>query len=309
MAPGRPGATTGARPAGPLDGFAAPRPGGWLPHPLTTDPARAEAEAAKLLAAHHPGFAGHTVRCLTARYRSHVCTLTPPLTPSGPAAVIKRHADAAAYLGETIAYATLADEAVLPELYELADDARTLIVEYIPHPAPLPGDLDELIGAVAAIHTAPLRWPATTRQAMSRWTLTALRAAPPPAWITDPAAWHTTLQLHADAYGTAAVPIGHLDLKADHARRRWPERPATGHGGLVLVDTETLRPDLTGLPDLITLAWITRELHENAGPHVRQTYLAHVTARGAAWTTPTLTTALRAFATATGLASLYELDR
>ena len=47
-----------------------------------------------------------------------------------------------------------------------------------------------------------------------------------PAWITDPAAYREVLAVHLDAHGPHLVPLGHLDLKPEHLRRR-PVRPST----------------------------------------------------------------------------------
>ncbi|WP_331725896.1 hypothetical protein [Streptomyces sp. NBC_00470] len=89
------------------------------------------------------------------------------------------------------------------------------------------------------------------------------------------------------------MPLGHLDLKADHCRRK--------HGRLMLIDAETLRPDLTGMPDLITLAHLaTTDARVLSPTWVRQAYRRHTTQFGAQWSDAGLVNALRAFAAATG---------
>lgn len=284
-------------PGGPLDGAARPRPGGWLTTPLTTDPDTATAQARDLLARHHPTATG-PLRCLNARYRSATFTVGDP-----PTLIFKRHADDAAYLGETLAYQLLADDAVLPVLHGACDDSRTLLTGYLPAPVDLraPDAFAELLDTVARVHTAPARWPGPVADTMAGWRINALLAGPAPSWIRDGQAWGTTLELVATAHGPAHVPLGHMDLKADHARR-------THTGTLRIIDTETLRPDLTGLPDLITLAHLAAEIRLPRPPRwIRRTYLAATRTHGAQWTDPDLTAALHAFATATGLVSLHGI--
>ncbi|MGH3827931.1 MAG: hypothetical protein ACRDQX_12280 [Pseudonocardiaceae bacterium] len=73
-------------------------------------------------------------------------------------------------------------------------------------------------------------------------------------------------------------------------------------GRLAIVDAETLRPDLTGMPDLITLAWLAREIDlPMTSREVRHAYHNRVNKRGAHWPDTALVTALRAFAHATAL--------
>lgn len=231
-------------PAGPLDGAARTRPAGWLPHPLTTYPTAATEQAHDLLTRHHTAPFAAPVRCLAARYRSATFAVGAP-----PALILKRHAGSTAYLGETLAYQLLDGQALVPELREASDDALTLLTEYLPHPAALtrPRDWDELIGAVAGIHTASAVWDQAVSDAASIWTVRALLEAPVPDWITHPGQWQRALDAVASAHGDQHVPLGCLDLKPDHTRR-----DTTGR--LKIVDVETLRPDLTGLWDLIILA-------------------------------------------------------
>ncbi|MEV5574417.1 hypothetical protein AB0L06_30655 [Spirillospora sp. NPDC052269] len=229
-------------PAGPLDGAARTRPAGWLPHPLTTDPAAATEQAHDLLTRHHPTAAVGPLRCLTARYRSATFAVGAP-----PALILKRHADFTAYLGEVLAYQLLDGQALVPELREANDDTLTLLTEYLPHTVALTHacEWDELIGVVAGIHTTSAYWDRATSDAASGWTVRALLEAPVPDWITHPGQWQRALEVVAGAHGDQHVPLGCLDLKSDHARR-----DTTGR--LKILDVETLRPDLTGLWDLIT---------------------------------------------------------
>ncbi|KUN02054.1 hypothetical protein AQI95_28650 [Streptomyces yokosukanensis] len=285
--------------AGPLAGAARVRPDGWLATALTTDPDQAEAQARSLIYRHHPAAPG-PVRCLTARYRTATFTLGAP-----PRQLLKRHGDEAAYLGEVLAYQLLEGEQVLPELHSSSDTCRTLMVDFLEEIADIDHEdgFEELIAAVAAIHTAPARWPEHIAQTMSPWRLASTTASPVPAWIRDPAAWQDLLQLTASAHGEGHVPLGHLDLKADHCRRR-PD------GRLALVDAETLRPDLTGLPDLITLAYLGQVEGRTLAPRwARQAYRRHTNDLGAQWTDAGLVRALTAFATATGLTSLHGVDQ
>jgi len=98
------------------------------------------------------------------------------------------------------------------------------------------------------------------------------------------------------------VPLGNLDVKPDHARRR-------SDGPLVLIDVETLRPDLTGLPDLVTLAYISGDIAPDIPPNwVRHSYVQHINTLGAQWTDTALRYALLAFANATGLRSLHGVE-
>ena len=285
-------------PAGPLDGAARTRPDGWLPQPLTTDRALAEQQAATLLARYHPG-APTPIRCLTARYRTAAFALGDP-----PRQLLKRHADEAAYLGETLAYQLLAEERLLPALHGCCDSSLSLVVDYLHDSVDLTVEdtFEELVHAVAAIHTAPARWEPTIAEAMSAWRMDTAAASPAPGWISSPAHWHRLMRLVTEAHGPGHVPLGHLDLKPEHVRRR-PD------GHLALIDAETLRPDLTGLPDLITLAYLAGTDDRFPSPRrIRRAYLHHVNELGAQWTDGTLVDALTAFATATGLRSLHGVQ-
>lgn len=286
-------------PAGPLAGAAQMRPDGWLPTPLTTDAATAQAQAGPLLERYHPAHAGQPVRCLAARYRSHTLALGP-----GPQWVFKRHADEGSYLAETMAYQLLAGEGVLPELVAACDASRTLVTTYLPHPADLhqPQAFAELVGAVATVHTAPSRWPGEVTRTMAPWRLEAV-AAEPYEWVRDEVAWHQLLELLARAHGPGHIPVGNLDLKADHARRH-PD------GRLGIIDAETMRPYLTGIGDLVVLAHLATELdHRSPARWVRQLYVDHTRAWGAAWTTTTLRAAVAAYQAATGLHHAQGLDQ
>lgn len=281
-------------PAGPLDGAARTRPDGWLATPLTTDRAAAEREAYVILARHHDNELG-PVYCLTARYRTAVFALGVP-----PRRVLKRHADEAGYLGEVLAYELLADENVLPDLHRACDTSRTLLVDHLDEGVSLAGTdaFDELVRSVALIHTASARWQPEVAETMARWNAGAALHAPSPDWITCPDDWRWLLQLVTDAHGLDHVPLGHLDLKPEHVRRR-----ADGH--LALIDAETLRPDITGLPDLITLAHMADQQGHPPPRWVRHAYLHHVRELGAQWNDADLIRALTAFAAATGLHSLH----
>ncbi|MGC4950051.1 hypothetical protein ACLQ2N_28105 [Streptomyces sp. DT224] len=285
--------------AGPLAGAARVRPDGWLATPLTTVPAHAEAQARSLVHRHHPAAPG-PVRCLTARYRTAAFALGAP-----PRQLLKRHGDEAAYLGEVLAYQLLHDEAVLPDLHSTCDAALTLVVDFLDEGADITSEdgFDELIATVATIHTAPARWSPATAEAMSRWRLDTSTHAATPAWLREPASWRRLLQLTAEAHGDEHVPLGHLDLKADHTRRR-PD------GRLALIDAETLRPDLTGIPDLVTLAHLGQSEGRALSPQwIRHTYRRHTNRLGAQWSDAGLVGALHAFADATGLISLHGVDQ
>ncbi|MFE9457334.1 hypothetical protein [Streptomyces californicus] len=240
------------------------------------------------------------VRCLTARYRTATFTLGAP-----PRQLLKRHGDDAAYLGEVLAYQLLENERVLPELHGASDTSRTLVVDFLHEPADIEHEdgFDELIATVAAVHTAPARWPQHTTETMSPWCLATVADAPAPPWVRDPVAWRELLRLTATAHGDGHVPLGHLDLKADHCRRR-PD------GRFALIDAETLRPDLTALPDLITLAYLGHVEGRTLHPRwVRQAYRHHSNDLGARWSDGDLVRALTAFAKATGLNSLHGVDQ
>ncbi|MFI6281600.1 hypothetical protein [Streptomyces sp. NPDC050988] len=138
---------------------------------------------------------------------------------------------------------------------------------------------------------------------MSRWRLVNAANSPAPAWVRNPAAWRELLQLTTAAHGDDHVPLGHLDLKTDHCRRRPDKR-------LALIDAETLRPDLTGLPDLITLAYLAQVNGRALSPRwTRQAYRRHTNDLGAQWSDAGLVRALIAFAEATGLTSLHGADQ
>lgn len=284
-----------AAPAGPLDGAARTRPDGWLANPLSTDRALAERQARALLRQHHPD-APTSVLCISARYRTAAFALGDP-----PRQLLKRHADEAAYLGEMLAYEVLADEHVLPALRSSCDSSRTLVVDYLGDGVDLTeaDAFEELIHTVAVVHTATGRWHPAVAEAMSSWRVDIALSSSASDWISSPADWHHLMRLMADAHGPDHVPLGHLDLKPDHVRRH-PD------GRLALIDTETLRPDLTGLPDLITLAYIAGTNDRFPPPRwIRHAYLRHVNELGAEWTDVALVKALTAFATATGLHSLH----
>ncbi|WP_371588026.1 hypothetical protein [Streptomyces virginiae] len=281
-------------PAGPLDGAARTRPDGWLANPLTTDPVTAERQAYVILARHHAGEPG-PVRCLTARYRTAVFALGTPTRR-----VLKRHADEAGYLGEVLAYDLLAAENVLPVLHRACDTSRTLLVDHLDEAVMLAGTdaFDELVRSVALIHTTSARWQPEVAETMARWNAGTALHAPSPDWITRPDDWRWLLRLVTAAHGPDHVPLGHLDLKPEHVRRR-----ADGH--LALIDAETLRPDITGLPDLITLAHMADQQGHPSPRWVRHAYLHHVRELGAQWNDADLIRALTAFAAATGLRSLH----
>ncbi|MGE7439934.1 hypothetical protein [Kitasatospora sp. NPDC001175] len=283
-----------------LAGLARIRPAGWLATPMPADPDTLLARARQALAADHPGVDG-TLRLVSARYTAAVFTVhqaTGPLT-------LKLHADPIAYAGETLAYALLTGTATIPHLHAEGDSSLSLLLEHLPHPtdwsdAATPAVLAERI---AAVHTASLRLPQYATEAMTEFSLAHLALAPAPAWIADATAWSDVLAAHHDAYGPALVPLGHLDLKPEHLRLR-------ADGTVVLLDVETVRPDVTGLIDLVTLPAVYRQAgHEMHPAKVMDLYLNATAAHGASWTTSSLKAALRAFTAATGLQSLHGLDQ
>ncbi|MCC2275972.1 hypothetical protein LKL35_11160 [Streptomyces sp. ET3-23] len=278
---------------GPLDGAAQVRPDGWLTDPLTTNPEHAAAQARALLHRHHCASPG-PVRCLSARYRTAVFALGDP-----PTEILKRYGDEAAFQGEALAYQLLCDEGVLPELFSVHDASRTLVAEYLPEAADIrrPGVFEDLVTVVATVHTAPSRWHSDTAAAMALWRIDATTVPP---WVCTPEYWKQLLHMVAAAHGDGHVPLGHLDLKSDHARYR--------DGRLVLIDVETLRPDLTGIPDLVTLAYLATEHRILPPAEVRRLYRRHINQLGAHWSDPGLKAALVAFAQATGLRSLHGAD-
>jgi len=294
--------TASATAAQALAGLARIRPPGWLAAPMPADAVDLLVLARRVLAADHPGVNGR-VSVLSARYTAAVFAVHRP--PPESSLVLKLHADPVAYAGETLAYALLADTAPVARLYAEADQSRSLLLEYLPEPADWTAATMPalLVERVAAVHTASLRLPGEATEAMAGFTLAALRGAPAPDWITDPSAYGGVLAAHLDAYGPDLVPLGHLDLKPEHLRRR-PD------GELVLLDVESVRPDVTGLIDLVTLPAVLRQAgHELDPDRVLGLYLDATAAFGARWTAGSLKSALRAYATATGLESLHGLDR
>ncbi|MFE8977611.1 hypothetical protein ACFYM7_29920 [Streptomyces cyaneofuscatus] len=285
-----------------LTGLARIRPPGWLATPMPADPVNLLVRARRVLAADHPGVNGR-VSVLSARYTAAVFAVHRP--PPESSLVLKLHADPAAYAGETLAYALLADAAPVARLYAEADQSRSLLLEHLPEPADWTGATMPALLAerVAAVHTASLRLPGEAGEALAGFTLAALRGARAPAWITDPSAYGEVLAAHLDAYGPGLVPLGHLDLKPEHLRRR-PD------GELVLLDVESVRPDVTGLIDLVTLPAVLRQAGHDLDPdRVLGLYLDATAARGGNWTAGSLKDALCAYAAATGLQSLQGLDR
>ncbi|MFE7492170.1 hypothetical protein [Kitasatospora sp. NPDC057541] len=285
-----------------LTGLARTRPTGWLTTPMPTDPADLLVRARRALAADHPGVNGR-VSVISARYTAAVFAVHRP--PPHGSLVLKLHADPAAYAGETLAYALLAGTAPVARLHAEAEESLSLLLEYLPEPADWSGEAMPVVLAerVAAVHTASLRLPTEAAEAMAGFTLAALLDAPAPAWIADPAAYGEALAAHAHAYGPHLVPLGHLDLKPEHLRRR-PD------GEVVLLDVESVRPDVTGLIDLVTLPAVLRQAGHELGPdRLLGLYLDATAARGGNWTADSLKAALRAYAAATGLESLHGLDR
>ncbi|MFI5756660.1 hypothetical protein [Streptomyces sp. NPDC051569] len=283
-----------------LTGLARVRPAGWLATPMPADPAALLARARQALADDHPGVLGR-VSVVSARYTAAVFAVH----RAEGSLVLKLHADAAAYAGETLAYALLADTAPVTLLYAEGESSLSLLLEYLPEPVDwtrtgMPAVLAE---SVAAVHTASLRLSDYVAEAMADFSLVALHGAPAPAWITNPAAYGEVLAAHQDAYGPTLVPLGHLDLKPEHLRQR-------ADGQVVLLDVESVRPDVTGLIDLVTLPTVLRQAgHELSPARVLDLYLEATAARGASWTAASLKAALRAYAAATGLESLHGLDR
>ncbi|MEW1694269.1 hypothetical protein [Streptomyces sp. NPDC091278] len=285
-----------------LTGLARIRPAGWLATPMHADPVALLARARQVLAADHPGVNGR-VSVVSARYTAAVFTVHRP--PPENSLVLKLHADPAAYAGETLAYALLADTTPVARLYAEGEESLSLLLEYLPEPADWTGaGMPALLAErVAAVHTASLRLPGEAAEAMAGFSLAALHGAPPLAWIADPAAYREVLAAHLDVYGPRLVPLGHLDLKPEHLRGR-PD------GEVVLLDVESVRPDVTGLIDLVTLpAVLLQAGHELSPARVLGLYLDATAALGARWTARSLKAALRAYAAATGLESLHGLDQ
>ncbi|MEU9298801.1 hypothetical protein [Streptomyces sp. NPDC048266] len=220
-------------------------------------------------------------------------------TPAG--AVLKIHADSAAHNSEALAYALAGHSPALPLLLSVDDTSRSLLIEHFPHPISwtCPTAPRRLIGAVADIHAAPASLPSELAPAFDAFRLDRLTAAPPPAWLRDAHAWPDVLAHVRAAHGDSAIPIGHLDLKPEHARRRH------GDGGLVLVNIGTLRPDITGLVDLVTLPAVLRQAGRGLpGREVLALYRAAAARHGITWTGPALRAALTVFARPTGLDTL-----
>ncbi|MFD3729663.1 hypothetical protein [Streptomyces sp. NPDC058671] len=282
-----------------LRGLIRIRPHGWLTAPLPTDPAAAADLLRQALARHDtPGVPDGPVHVLAARATAAVAAIGTPAH-----AVLKIHADPAAHNSEALAYALAGHSPALPLLLSVDDTSRSLLIEHIPRPTSWtrPTAPCRLIGAVAAIHAAPASLPAELAPAFDAYRLDRLTAAPPPAWLRDAQAWPDVLAHVQAAHGDSAIPLGHLDLKPEHARRRHG-------GGLVLVDLETLRPDITGLVDLVTLPAVLRQAGRGLpGREVLALYRAAAARHGITWTGPALRAALTAFARATGLDTLDGL--
>ncbi|MET8630291.1 hypothetical protein ABZW30_42405 [Kitasatospora sp. NPDC004669] len=282
-----------------LTGLARIRPAGWLATPMPTDEQTLLARARRALDADHPGVAG-TLRLVAARYTAAVFTVH---TPTGPQ-ILKLHADPGAFAGESLAYDLLADAASVARLHSEGEASSSLLLEYLPQAAAWssPETVTALAECVAAVHTASLRLDVAAVEAMAPFGTGRQLHGPAPYWITDTAAWGEVLAMYQDAYGPGLVPLGHLDLKPEHLRRR-------DTGELVLLDVETVRPDVTGLIDLVTLPAVYRQAGHDLSPaRVLDVYLEAACARGASWTAVSLKEALRAFATATGLRGLHGLD-
>ncbi|MFE4018518.1 hypothetical protein ACFXPZ_14005 [Streptomyces sp. NPDC059101] len=282
-----------------LHGLIRVRPYGWLASPLPTNPAAAAERLHEVRDqdhADHPA-AGGPLEVLAARATAAVAALGTP-----PTAVLKLHADVGAYNAELLAYALVGHCPVLPRLLGAADASRSLLLEHLPDPFDwAPADAPAaLVDAVAAVHAAPAHLDVA--DALAPFRLDRLTAAPAPAWISDPDAWHTALTLCSRAHGPMHIPVGHLDLKPEHVRHRG------GDSAVCLIDIETLRPDVTGLIDLITLPAVLRQAgRPMAGPDVRELYRAATARHGATWTTTDLRAALIAYQRATGLATLSGL--
>lgn len=269
---------------------------------MPTTPAAAAGRLQAVLAQDHTDHpaADGPLRVLAARATAAVAALGEP-----PTAVLKHHADTAAYDAEILAYALVGHCRVLPRLLRSADSSRSLLLEYLPDafdwapPADTPA---VLVDALAAVHAAPAALDPASAEALAPFRLDHLAAAPAPPWISDPGAWRTVTALCADAYGPGHVPVGHLDLKPEHVRHR------RGESAACLIDIETLRPDITGLIDLITLPAVLRQAgRPTPSAEVRELYHTATTRHGANWTTKTLRAALFAYQRATGLATLDGL--
>jgi hypothetical protein len=283
-----------------LVGLARIRPNGWLATPLPDNPGVLLERARAALEADQAGFDGR-LRLVSSRYTAAVFTVS---DPSGMR-VLKLHADPVGFAGETLAYELLTGTAPVAQLYAENEVALSLLLEYLPQPvdwgrAETPAVLAD---RVAAVHTASLRLPQYAVEAMAGFSLGRMLLAPAPVWIADEVAWGDVVAAHVDAYGPGLVPLGHLDLKPDHLRLR-------ADGDVVLLDVETVRPDVTGLIDLVTLPAVLRQAgHDLSSAQVVDLYLDATTAHGGRWTAGSLKAALRAYAAATGLESLHGLHR
>lgn len=280
-----------------LRGLIQVRPRGWLAHPQPLDPAVAADLLNTVRNRDHPQ-AGGPVRVLAARATATVATLGAP-----PRAVLKVHADSGAYDLEALAYALAGHCPALPRLLEASDASRSLLLEYLPHSFDWTSAHAhaEVTAAVAAVHAAPAGLDPVTAAVFDPFRLGRLAAGPAPDWITDPDAWHTVMTLCLRAYGPPAIPLGHLDLKPEHVRRRADGTP-------VLVDVETVRPDITGLVDLITLPAVLRQAGRPLPARtVRDLYRDAAARHNIRWTAADLRDALIAYQRATGLDTLHGL--
>ncbi|MFJ2060649.1 hypothetical protein ACIOMM_32630 [Streptomyces sp. NPDC087908] len=282
-----------------LRGLTRTRPHQRLTDPLPNDPT-AIADLLREALAHHGAHApAGPVHVLAARASATVATIGTP-----PSAVLKVHTDPDAYNSEAVAYALVGHSPALPGLLGVHDGSRSLLIEHISHPVDWadPSAPADLGTAVAAVHAAPAALTPELATAFDAFRLERLTAAPPPAWLPEPSAWGDVLALARNAHGGDAIPVGHLDLKPEHAHRRH------GGGGLVLVDIETLRPDITGLIDLVTLPAVLRQAgHETPGREILACYRVEAARHGITWTGRGLRAALTAFARATGLDTLDGL--
>ncbi|WP_434593395.1 hypothetical protein [Streptomyces sp. A5-4] len=281
-----------------LAGLARIRPDGWLATPMPTARGTLLNRARKALEAEHPGWNGR-LRLVSSRYTAAVFVVS----DASGLRVLKLHADPAGFAGETLAYELLTGTAPVPQLYAESERLLSLLLEYLPEPADWgdPGMAGVLVERVAAVHTASLRLPQYATETLAGFSLGRRLLAPAPAWIVDAVAWGDVVAMHVDAYGLGLVPLGHLDLKPDHLRLR-------AGGEVVLFDIETVRPDVTGLIDVVTLPAVLRQGgHDLAPDEVLELYLDATTARGGRWTAGSLRDALRAYAVATGLESLHGL--
>ncbi|MFE9016807.1 hypothetical protein [Streptomyces cyaneofuscatus] len=280
-----------------LAGLIRVRPHGWLASPLPADPTAVAGLLHRARTAHDLARAAEPMRVLSARATAAVAELGDP-----PRCVLKLHADRNAYLQETLAYTLLGNSPALPALLGADDATSSLLIEHIPHSVDFrqPGAAADLIDTVVAVHTAPAMLDATTSEAFAAFRLDR-PDLPVPAWIRDPGAWAAVIDLCQAAYGGARIPVGHLDLKPEHLRLRTDGHP-------VLCDIETVRPDVTGLIDLVTLPAVLRQAGiPLPGPAVRDLYQQAARRHGLNWTTPALRSALNAYRAATGLATLHTL--